>query len=185
MPKYKHPTILEMCAEMEKALQDNPELPNEFVKDILHSKNEDKSLAEPWDNRELGAEYVRRANPDIEKRLKIKTPNNKTKKAMKDADNRASHKVKSADEDFLGVQETAKRLNQYAQRAGISMGKVFEDGNNEYTLKVEYIIYGNILDKETFELELIDKIMEVMDGHGMLCGGAMCLTQNMNYREDE
>ena len=42
------PGQIEFWATVGKCALDNPDLPIEFVKDLLISKNQDKSLAEPF-----------------------------------------------------------------------------------------------------------------------------------------
>jgi hypothetical protein len=43
------PNQIEYWAMLGKCALDNPDLPIEFIKDILVSKNTDRSLAEPFD----------------------------------------------------------------------------------------------------------------------------------------
>lgn len=42
------PTRIEFWAIVEKCARDNPDLPIEFVKDLLISKHQDRSLAKPF-----------------------------------------------------------------------------------------------------------------------------------------
>jgi len=42
------PHQIEFWAQIGKCALDNPDLPTEFIKDLLISKNTDKSLAEPF-----------------------------------------------------------------------------------------------------------------------------------------
>lgn len=42
------PSQIEFWAMIGKCALDNPDLPTEFVKDLLISKHQDKSLAEPF-----------------------------------------------------------------------------------------------------------------------------------------
>jgi hypothetical protein len=42
------PHQIEFWAKIGKCALDNPELPVEFIKDVLISKNQDRSLAEPF-----------------------------------------------------------------------------------------------------------------------------------------
>jgi hypothetical protein len=42
------PSQIEFWAKIGKCALDNPELPTEFVKDLLVSKNTDRALAEPF-----------------------------------------------------------------------------------------------------------------------------------------
>ncbi len=42
------PNQIEFWAKIGKCALDNPDLPVEFIKDILISKNQDRSLAEPF-----------------------------------------------------------------------------------------------------------------------------------------
>lgn len=35
--------------DLSKAIIDNPDLPEDFIKDILESKSQDKALAEPFE----------------------------------------------------------------------------------------------------------------------------------------
>lgn len=43
------PSQIEFWAKIGKCALDNPELPTEFIKDLLLSKNTDRSLAEAFD----------------------------------------------------------------------------------------------------------------------------------------
>ena len=43
------PNQIEFWARVGKCALDNPDLPIEFVKDLLISKNQDRSLAEPFE----------------------------------------------------------------------------------------------------------------------------------------
>jgi hypothetical protein len=43
------PHQIEYWAQLGKTALDNPDLPIEFIKEILISKNSDRSLAEPFD----------------------------------------------------------------------------------------------------------------------------------------
>ena len=56
--------------------------------------------------------------------------------------------------------------------------QLYKDGHNEYKLTIEYTLCGEIINLEEFELKLADKIMELMNGYGMLCGGRINLEQN-------
>ncbi|OHE77516.1 MAG: hypothetical protein A3F67_04830 [Verrucomicrobia bacterium RIFCSPHIGHO2_12_FULL_41_10] len=42
------PSQIEFWAKIGKCALDNPDLPTEFIKDLLISKNTDRSLAEPF-----------------------------------------------------------------------------------------------------------------------------------------
>lgn len=42
------PNQIEYWAKLGKAALDNPDLPIEFIKELLAAKNQDKSLAEPF-----------------------------------------------------------------------------------------------------------------------------------------
>jgi hypothetical protein len=42
------PNQIEFWAMIGKCALDNPELPTEFIRDLLISKNQDRSLAEPF-----------------------------------------------------------------------------------------------------------------------------------------
>lgn len=42
------PNQIEFWAKIGKCALDNPDLPTEFIKDLLISKNTDRSLAEPF-----------------------------------------------------------------------------------------------------------------------------------------
>lgn len=42
------PHQIELWAQVGKCVLDNPDLPTEFIKDVLVSKNTDRSLAEPF-----------------------------------------------------------------------------------------------------------------------------------------
>lgn len=42
------PNQIEFWAKIGKCALDNPDLPTEFIKDLLISKNSDRSLAEPF-----------------------------------------------------------------------------------------------------------------------------------------
>ncbi|MGE3920772.1 MAG: ParD-like family protein [Gammaproteobacteria bacterium] len=43
------PNQIEFWAKIGKCALDNPELPIEFIRELLISKNQDKSLAEPFE----------------------------------------------------------------------------------------------------------------------------------------
>ena len=43
------PHQIEFCAKVGKCALDNPDLPIEFLKELLISKQQDQSLAEPFD----------------------------------------------------------------------------------------------------------------------------------------
>ena len=49
------PNQIEFWATIGKCALDNPDLPIEFIKDLLISKNTDKSLAEPFTFRDADA----------------------------------------------------------------------------------------------------------------------------------
>ena len=49
------PNQIEFWARIGKCALDNPDLPIEFIKDLLISKNQDRSLAEPFEFEENDA----------------------------------------------------------------------------------------------------------------------------------
>lgn len=46
---YEDAFIREAIREIKKSIKDNPDLPEEFVKELLVTKEQDRSLAEPFE----------------------------------------------------------------------------------------------------------------------------------------